>query len=163
MYLVDVNVLVCALHGGMPQHAACKAWLDRNLAGHPQSVALPWPTVLGFLRLVTSPKVFPGGALSVADAWQRAQRWMDAPAAWTPEPGPRHRWFLAELIDLAQPTNKKVSDLHLAALAMENGLAVVSVDAGFGRLPGVRWVNPSGQASSGTPYHLDVPGNTETV
>jgi predicted nucleic acid-binding protein len=41
MYLVDVNVLVYALHSGVPQHAPCKLWLDRNLAGHPQSVALP--------------------------------------------------------------------------------------------------------------------------
>jgi len=142
MYLVDVNLLVYALNKGAPQHPASRAWLDRNLAGHPQSVALPWPTLLGFLRLATNPKVFPNGAISVKDAWQQVQRWMDAPAAWTPVPGPRHRWFLAELIEASHPTARQVSDLHLAALALENGLAMVSVDAGFGRLPGVRWVNP---------------------
>jgi uncharacterized protein len=142
MYLVDVNVLVYAQHSSLPQHAASRAWLDRNLAGHPQSVALPWPVLLGFVRLVTNPKVFPGGALCVADAWRQAQRWMDAPAAWTPVPGPRHRWFLTNLIDATKPTNKKVPDLHLAALALENGLSVASVDADFGLLPGIRWVDP---------------------
>jgi len=146
MYLVDVNVLVYALHSGLPQHATSRAWLDRNLAGRSQSVALPWPTLLGFLRLATNPKIFPGGAISVADAWCQAQRWMDAPAAWTPVPGPRHRLLLAELIEVSRPTPKRVSDLHLAALALENGLAVVSVDAGFVQLPGVRWVNPLGPA-----------------
>ena len=144
MYLVDVNVLIYALHSGMSAHAASKAWLDRNLAGHPQSVALPWPALLGFLRLTTNPTVFPRGAIAVAEAWRQAQRWMNAPAAWTPVPGPRHRWFLAELVEAIQPTGKQVSDLHLAALAMENGLVVVSVDAGFGRLPGVRWISPLG-------------------
>lgn len=142
MYLVDVNLLVYAVHEGMPQHAASKAWLDRNLAGHPQSVALPWSTLFGFLRLVTNPKVFPCGALSMARAWRQVQRWMDASAAWTPVPGPRHRWILAELVAATDPTGKQVPDLHLAALALENGLTVASVDADFGLMPGVRWVNP---------------------
>lgn len=35
-----------------------------------------------------------------------------------------------------------MADLHLAALAMEHGLSVVSADADFGRMPNVRWVNP---------------------
>src|SRR5215216_4322574 len=60
-------------------------------------------------------------------ATRQAQRWMDAPAAWTPVPGPRHRLLLAELIEVSRPTPKRVSDLRLAALALENGLAVVSV------------------------------------
>jgi uncharacterized protein len=141
VYLVDVNVLVYAVHAGLPQHAASRVWLDRNLGGRPQSVALPWPVLLGYLRVVTNPKIYPS-PLPVAQAWQQAQRWMDAPAAWIPAPGPRHRWFLAELIDATHPAGSRISDLHLAALAMENGLTVVSVDTRFGRMPGVRHLNP---------------------
>jgi uncharacterized protein len=52
------------------------------------------------------------------------------------------RHILAQLIGNSNPTSKSVADLHLAALAVENGLAVASADSDFGQMPGVRWVNP---------------------
>jgi len=33
-------------------------------------------------------------------------------------------------------------DVHLAALAIEHGLALCSADTGFARYPNLRWVNP---------------------
>jgi predicted nucleic acid-binding protein len=35
-----------------------------------------------------------------------------------------------------------VSDTHLAALAIEHGLTLCSMDGNFGRFPGLRWQNP---------------------
>jgi predicted nucleic acid-binding protein len=46
------------------------------------------------------------------------------------------------MIDSAQPAANLVSDAHLAALAMEHGLTMVSADADFARFDGLRWLNP---------------------
>ena len=39
-------------------------------------------------------------------------------------------------------TGNLVSDAHLAALALENGVGVCSADSDFARFPGLDWVNP---------------------
>lgn len=39
-------------------------------------------------------------------------------------------------------TSKLVADAHLAALAVEHGLAVCSADSDFSRFPGLKWENP---------------------
>jgi predicted nucleic acid-binding protein len=40
-------------------------------------------------------------------------------------------------------TSKLVADAHLAALAMEHGLVLVSADSDFRRFPGLRFENPT--------------------
>jgi len=35
-----------------------------------------------------------------------------------------------------------VTDAHLAALAIENGVGVCSADSDFARFPQISWVNP---------------------
>lgn len=144
MLLVDVNLLVYSAHRNAPQHEPAKAWLERNLDGHPQTLAFTWPCILGFLRLVSSSRVFPR-PISVQTAWEQVERWLDAPAAWVPIPGPRHRFVLGHLIESTRPGSPSVPDLHLAALAIENGLTVASADNDFGRIPGLRWFNPLAQ------------------
>ncbi|CAN5436184.1 hypothetical protein BH18ACT8_BH18ACT8_09660 [soil metagenome] len=39
-------------------------------------------------------------------------------------------------------TANLISDAHLAALAIEHGLQVCSVDSDFARFPEIRWENP---------------------
>ena len=57
MILVDANLLIYAHVQSFPQHARARAWLDSRLNGSAQ-VGLPWPSLLGFLRLVTNRRVF---------------------------------------------------------------------------------------------------------
>ena len=141
MFVVDVDLLVYAVHKRLPQHDAAAGWLEPALGGHSQTVALPWRSVLGFVRLVSNPRLF-ADAITVSAAWAQAERWLDARAAWVPAPGPRHRHLLAQLIEATRPASRGIAGLHLAALAMENGLTVVSADVGFDQMPGVRRVNP---------------------
>lgn len=59
-----------------------------------------------------------------------------------PAPGPGHADILGALVERYQLTGNLVADAHLAALAIEHGLAVVSADTDFARFAEVRWENP---------------------
>ena len=58
--------------------------------------------------------------------------WLSRPAAWTPEPGPRHLDLLDALLQ-SQPSVRLITDAHLAAIAIEHGLELCSRDRGFAR------------------------------
>jgi toxin-antitoxin system PIN domain toxin len=141
MYLVDANILVYSTDEGSEHHDAARDWLDEQTAGVPRSVGLPWPTLLAYLRLVTNPRMYSPPA-APADAWQRIEDWLSRPAAWIPVPGPLHRQTLAEIVQSYRPTGNLVPDAHLAALAREHGLTVVSTDTDFAKFSGINWLNP---------------------
>jgi toxin-antitoxin system PIN domain toxin len=140
MILVDANLLVYAYVSSFTQHADAREWLDSRLNGTAQ-VALPWASVLGFLRLVTNRRVFERPA-SIDDAWRQVTEWLDCDAAWIPEPGERHRAILGGLLERANVSGNLVPDAHLAALAIEHGLMLCSTDGDFARFPDLRWENP---------------------
>ena len=79
--------------------------------------------------------------MAIVDAWGQVERWLDAPSAFVPIPGSEHRRALGPLL-LAGVTGPRVSDAHLAALAIEHGLELCSTDADFARFAGLRWRNP---------------------
>ena len=56
------------------------------------------------------------------------QEWLDAPAAWVPVPTPAHADVLSRLVRDHHCSGNLVPDAHLAALAIEHGVAVVSAD-----------------------------------
>ncbi len=57
-------------------------------------------------------------------------------------PGPRHLDVFAGLAEAAGTAGRLTTDLHLAALAIENQAELHSNDTDFGRFPGLRWHNP---------------------
>ena len=57
MILVDANLLVYASAPAMPQYGVVRAWFDDQLNGTTR-VGLPWPSLLGFLRVITNPRAF---------------------------------------------------------------------------------------------------------
>jgi len=138
--LVDANLLVYACVASLPQHARAKAWLDAHLNGT-TSVGLPWPSLLGYLRLVTNPRIFTKPE-RIPSAWQQIQAWLDCPSAWVPAPTERHREVLGSLLTGAVTRSNLIPDAHLAALAIEHGLTLCSSDGDFARFPGLRWENP---------------------
>jgi len=138
--LVDANLLVYAHVRSMPQHAAARGWLDARLNGTAQ-VGLPWPSLLGFARLVSNPRVFEEPTTIMA-AWQQIESWLDCAAVWIPLPTERHREVLGPLLRSTAGRSNLVPDAHLAALAIEHGLILCSTDGDFARFPDVRWENP---------------------
>ena len=141
MYLVDANILVYSTVEDSEHHAAARDWLDERTAGAPRSVGLPWPSLLAFFRIVTNPRIYSPPA-TAADAWQRIEDWLSRPAAWIPVPGARHQQVLGGIVRECRPAGNLVPDAHLAALALEHGLTVISTDTDFARFPGVAWLNP---------------------
>ncbi len=104
-------------------------------------LGLPWSSLLAFLRLVTSARIF-ARPEPVGSAWQQVEEWLDCESVWIPEPSDRYREILAELIGQVSPTGNLIPDTHLAALAMDHGCSIASTDGDFGRFPGLRWENP---------------------
>jgi toxin-antitoxin system PIN domain toxin len=138
--LVDANVLVYAHVRSFPQHERARTWLDGALTG-PSRVGLPWPSLLGFLRLVTNPRVFQRPE-SMEDAWGQVSGWLDAEVVWVPQPTERHRDVFASLLGSPGMQANLVPDAHLAALAIEHGLTLYSTDGDFARFPTLRWQDP---------------------
>jgi len=143
MILVDANLLIYAHVRAFPQHERARAWLDEQL-NRGSRVGLPWPSLLGFLRIVTNPRIFQHPE-PMGGAWRQVELWLGADAAWVPQPTERHGVVLGALIAASGAQANLVPDAHLAALAIEHGLQLCSSDGDFGRFPGLRWVNPLSQ------------------
>jgi toxin-antitoxin system PIN domain toxin len=138
--LVDANLLVYAHVADFPQHRSTRAWLDDRLSGTAK-VGLPWESLVGFLRLVTNPRVFPS-PLPAAHAMAQIGDWLARPAVWCPGPTDRHHELLAGLLEATGVRADLVPDAHLAAIAIGHGLTLTSNDGDFARFPGLRWENP---------------------
>ncbi|HXH82548.1 MAG TPA: type II toxin-antitoxin system VapC family toxin [Candidatus Tectomicrobia bacterium] len=144
MILVDANLLVYAHVSTFAQHQAARDWLDGQLGGS-APVGLPWPSILGFLRLVTNPRVFQRPE-AIEDAWAQITGWLDADVVWVPQPTERHAAIFGPLLARSRAHADLIPDAHLAALALEHGLVLCSTDGDFARFHGLRWQNPLADA-----------------
>lgn len=104
-------------------------------------MGLPWESLVAFVRLVTNPRVF-RSPQQVERAWSQVEAWLEPDAVWVPTPTYRHREVLGSLLARTGAGAELVPDAHLAALALEHGLELVSTDGDFARFPGLRWTNP---------------------
>ncbi len=146
MILVDINILVYAWDRGSPHQEAARNWLDRKL-NESARVGLPWESLLGFLRLVTNPRIFERPQ-TVVRAWQQVEKWLGCSNVWIPQAGEDHRVILGRLMRNLGGGAKLIPDAHLAALAIEHGLTLCSSDGDFARFPELKWLNPlTGRAS----------------
>ena len=140
MILVDANILIYAFDADSPQHTIAHKWFDTCLNETPR-VALPWPSLLAFLRIVTNPRVMQRPA-TMTLARAQVRTWLDCPSVWQPAPGEHHAEILDGLLKGPGINGNLVMDAHLAALALEHGLEIYSTDTDFARFPGIRWINP---------------------
>ena len=138
MILVDANLLIYASAAEMPQHERARTWLDEQINGTAR-VGLPWPSLLAFMRIVSNPRLFERPSLTQARS--QVQAWLAQPSTWIPLPTEAHGAILDQLLADEQ-SYRLVADAHLAALALEHGLALCSSDGDFARFPGLRWQNP---------------------
>ncbi|MFP5487429.1 MAG: type II toxin-antitoxin system VapC family toxin [Acidimicrobiia bacterium] len=141
MNVVDANVLIYAVNDDSDRHDEAKAWLDRSLSGA-AIVGFSWIALLAFVRLTTKANLFQR-PLSVDEALDCVDAWMASPAAVVVEPTSQHLALVRSLLVEAGIAGNLVSDVHLAALAIEHRGRVISYDSDFARFPGVRWAPPS--------------------
>lgn len=139
MILLDTNLLIYAHEPRSPHNKVARAWLEGVLR-RPAKVGLPWPTLLGFMRLMGNPRVV-RRPIPLRRSHARVESWLALPQTWIPLPTERHGEILAAL--LAEESRPDLlSDAHLAALAIEHGLTLCSADRDFARFRDLRWENP---------------------
>jgi len=136
----DVNLLLYALDERSPHHARARSWVEQVLSGT-ETVGLSWQVLVAFVRLSTRHAVFEQ-PLTVHEAFDVVDGWLDQPPVTVVHPGRRHAAVLRELLAALGTAGNLTTDAHLAALAVEHGAELCSHDRDFGRFPGVRWVDP---------------------
>ncbi len=138
--LVDANLLLFAHHRRFAQHEPARDWWAETLSTVPL-VGVPWASTLAFLRISTHARALTR-PLRVGEAWQVVEGWLSRSNVRSPGPTERHQAILGELLIEGRAAGNHTSDAHLAALAIEWGLELVSADHDFARYPGLRWRDP---------------------
>ncbi|MGL5857848.1 MAG: TA system VapC family ribonuclease toxin [Angustibacter sp.] len=138
--LLDANVLLYAVDRDSPFHHTAHEWMTTQLNGS-RRIAIPWQSLVAFLRISTHPRAS-ASPLAPEQALQQIEEWLAADTVWTPVPGAGHAGVLADLLRRSQVRGGLISDAHLAALAIEHGLTLVSADSDFARFAELSWTNP---------------------
>lgn len=141
MNLPDVNVLVNALRPDSPQHDVCRTWMDRT-ARSQRPFAVTSTVLAGAVSVLTHPRVFdpPSDLVAVLDELERLRR---APNLVTVDPGPRYWEIFNELCRDADARGNLVPDASLAAVTIEHGCRLITLDRDFARFNGLDWAPPS--------------------
>lgn len=140
MLTPDVNVLVYAFREELPEHEACRRWLERTVQAD-AAFGLFDLVVSGFLRVVTHPRVFKTPT-PIAAALEFAEVLRTRPNCVLVQPGPRHWSIFARLCLESRARGNLVADAYLAALAIESGSEWVTTDRDYGSFQGLRLHNP---------------------
>jgi toxin-antitoxin system PIN domain toxin len=129
-FLIDINVWLAMTWDLHPQHARASFWYGSiNHA----SLWFCRLTMLGFLRLLTNPKVMGDSAVTVSEALKLYERWAQDPRVeLVPEPRGMERAFREALIPFAlQPATKAIADCYLVGFAEASGAHLVTFDRGL--------------------------------
>lgn len=141
MILVDLNILLYAVNSAGPEHRAASGWLRAVLERGQEPIGVAWAVILGFLRLATSPSLFPR-PLSIDEAAQFIETLLAHPQVRKVLPGEGHWALLRHFVTLGGTGGGLVNDAHLAALAMEQDARIATRDTDFTRFPGLRILKP---------------------
>ncbi len=141
MILLDVNVLVAAFLREHSHHASVRPWFDTAMATE-DAVVVPDHSWIGFLRIVTNPRIFPKPATMIAalaflDSVSKNSAYRAAPALGTDWAG-----FAGLTID-ARVHGNLVPDAYLAAVALRLACPVATMDRDFRRFPGLVVIDPT--------------------
>ncbi|MBA3672865.1 MAG: PIN domain-containing protein [Gemmatimonadaceae bacterium] len=137
---VDANILIYASNARDPAHARARTVVEQLGAG-PRLVYLFWPTVLAYLRIVTSPSIL-SSPISPTDAQDRVEQLITRRHVRTPG---ELDGFWPVLRDAAGPTARgnELPDAQLVALMRQHGVETIYTrDRDFRRYEGIRVVDP---------------------
>lgn len=138
---VDTNVLVYASNEGDPAHEAARDLLERLAVGS-TLVYLFWPTLLGYLRIVTHPGILPR-PLAPRRAADNVEQLLHLPHVRTPGEA-QGFWQHYRAVAGDHPRGNDVPDAHLAALMRQHEVRVIYTrDRDFRRFDGVEVRDPT--------------------
>ena len=147
MKLLDANILLYAYDSDSVHHAICRSWLEAALNSE-EIVGLPWQTVLAFIRISTNSRATKK-PLDSAEACKIVGSWLENENVSVIEAGERFWEHLKNQILEAQVTGPLATDAALAALALEHGATLCSVDRDFRRFRGLKLMDPTEQSQLG--------------
>lgn len=135
MFLVDTNVLVYAADRSAPEHAQCRALLERWRV-EPLPWYLTWPIVYEFLRVSTHPRVF-RAPMSLGEAWAFVGALLASPSLTVVGPSPQHAQVAGRTFEeIPSLRGNLLHDAHTATLMREHGIrTIVTRDTDFHRFP----------------------------
>jgi toxin-antitoxin system PIN domain toxin len=137
---LDVNILVYAANAADPVHDQARTLIDRVAKG-PEIVYLFWPTLLGYLRVVTHPALLPR-PLSPREAQRNVEALIDRPHIRTPDEAEGF-WPIFRQSAGDQARGNDVPDRHIAALMRQHGVRVIyTQDRGYRRFDGIEARDP---------------------
>jgi len=142
--VLDANLLLYAYNSRAPNHAQARHWVEEVFSGT-EAVGLPWQTVSAFLRIITNRQLI-GERLSMEEAAAVVEEWAAMPVVHLLAPGVRHWAFFRRMLVEGKVSGPMTTDAQLAALTMENGGVLYTADRDFARFPGLKWVDPLGEA-----------------
>ena len=143
MRLADANILVNAFREDAAGHHACRRWLDAVVRSE-EPFAVADSVLAGFLRIVTLPNVFKIPT-PLAKALDFCEVLRSVPNAVPIAPGDRHWGIFLGLCRAADAKGNLIPDAWLAAVAIESGCELVTMDRDFARFQGLRWSTPTGR------------------
>lgn len=141
MKLLDANILLYAYDSSSAHHVACRTWLESAFTAD-ETIVLPWPTVLAFVRIATNPRAV-RQPLSGRQACAIVSTWLERPNVAVTGAGDRFWEIFRDLVVEAQVSGPLITDAALAALALEQGATLCSTDRDFRRFHGLKLVDPT--------------------
>lgn len=140
MKLLDVNVVVAAARPDHVHHDLVTRWLDHVLQqGH--GFTVPDVVLASFVRLVTNQRVF-SEPTAPATAFDYLRRIQAHPSFAAVVPGQAHLMHFERLCLEFEVVGSRVADAYLAAIAIEHGCTLVSLDRDFARFDDLDWERP---------------------
>jgi hypothetical protein len=143
--LLDANILLYAYDSDSAHHRVCRSWLEA-VFNSDEIVVLPWQTLLAFVRISTNSRATKK-PLQSTEACDIVSSWLDQVNVSVIGAGDRFWELLKDQILEAQVTGPLVTDAALAALALEHGATLCSVDRDFRRFRGLRLVDPTDESA----------------
>ena len=140
MIVPDINLLVYAYNEDAPQYqAALTRWI--GLLNGTESVGMPWAVSTGFVRVISNPSAV-RSPLSALEAVDHVRHWLAYRHVTPISPGAGHLEFFRQNLAVSGLGSSKVTDAHIAGLAVEHGAEIHSADSDFSKFPGLHWHNP---------------------
>jgi len=137
---VDANILVYASNEADSVHRQARLLVE-GLAAGPELVYLFWPTLMGYLRIVTHAGILPR-PLSPADAMRNIDQLIARPHVRISGEADGF-WTLYRGTAGEHARGKDVPDAHLAALMRQHDVRrIYTRDRGFRRFAGIEVVVP---------------------
>lgn len=141
MILIDANVLIYAYNNDAAFHSECRQWLEDALS-NTRMVGLAWQSITAFVRITTNPRLFPEGFVQ-SDVIEIVESWLNLPNVRVLAPTDRHWGIFKRLMIDGRLTGPKIMDAHLAALAIEYGAVLATMDRDFSGFDGLSVLNPT--------------------